>query len=386
MFGAILKGSADIEAEFAKTNATIGQSFTNLTTAFTRYIGEADQATGASRAFAGGIQAVADNINVVAPAAAVLAATLLGAFAGPIGAGITGTTAALALFGDRITPIAGDIATLGDYGRAAFGAIQEGAAGLAPKLQVAFQQAADLATAALSRIGDGEALPTLLSAVKAALNATIGAFVAAVQVIRATWSTLGSAIAENIVGAMNAVISTVQAAVNKVVGAVNSITSAVNSAGGKVGIEVGFGKIPEVNLGQVANQFAGAGRAAGEAYGKAFDALSIDYVGSAIDAGAKGLDALRTRANRAAAERLFSSPTRNGTDNGSLDAKLRAKPGDADGKGKGKSDSENEFEREVAAIQKRARAFDSERESLGRSATEAAKAEASFRRAMREIG
>lgn len=379
VFTAILKGSKDIEAEFAKTNATIGQSFTNLTTAFTRYIGEVDQATGVSRAFAGGIQAIADNINVVAPAAAVLAATLLGAFAGPVGAGIAGATTALALFGDSITPIAGDIATLGDYGRAAFGLIQEAAQGLAPQVQAAFQTAADLATAALSKIGDGEALPTLLAAVKASLNAVIGAFVAAVQVIQTTWSSLGNVIAENIVAAMNAVIATVQAAVNKVVGAVNSITSAVNTAGGTVGIDVGLGKIPEVNLGKVTSQFDGAGKAAGEAYGKAFDALSRDYVGSAIDAGAKGLDALRARANRAAAERMFASPTRGGLDNGSLDAKLKPKADDKDGKGKGKGETEDAFEREVAAIEKRTRAFDNERNALGKSATEAAKAEASFR-------
>lgn len=379
VFTAILKGSADIEAEFAKTNATIGQSFTNLTTAFTRYIGEVDQAHGISRVFANGIQSMADNMNVVAPAAAVLAATLLGAFAGPVGAGIAGTTTALALFGDSITPIAGDIATLGDYGRAAFGILQEAATGVAPKLQEAFQKAAELATAALSKIGDGEGLPMLLSAVKATLNAVIGAFVAAVQAIQTTWSSLGNVIAENIVSAMNAVIATVQAAVNKVVGAVNSITSTVNAGGAKFGIDVGLGKIPEVNLGQVANQFAGAGKVAGEAYGKAFDALSIDYVGSAIDAGAKGLEALRARANRAAAERLFASPTRGGLDNGSLDAKLKGKADDKDGKGKGKGETEDAFEREVAAIEKRTRAFDNERNALGKSATEAAKAEASFR-------
>ena len=380
VFGAILKGAADIEAEFAKTSSTIGQSFTNLSTALTRYIGEADQATGASRAVAGGIQAIADNMDVAARAAAVLAATLLGAFAGPVGAGIAGTTTALALFGDSITPIAGDIATLGDYGRAAFGIIREGAQELGPQIGAAFQNAAELATQALSKIGEGEALPTLLSAVKAALNATIGAFVAAVMAIQNTWTSLGPVLAENITAAMNAVISTVQAAVNKVVGAVNSITSTVNAAGGKVGIEVGLGKIPEVDLGQVTNRYAGAGKAAGEAYGRAFDALSLDYVGSAIEAGSKGLDALRTRANRAAAERIFSSPILTKLDNGSLDAKLKTKPGDADGKGKGgAADRENEFEREVASIEKRARAFDSERESLGRSATEAAKAEASFR-------
>lgn len=381
VFTAILKGAGSIEAEFAKTNATIGQSFTNLSTAFTRYIGQADQATGASRAVAGGIQAIADNINVAAPAAAVLAATLLGAFAGgPIGAGIAGTTAALALFGDSITPISGDLATLGDYGRAAFSLIGTAAGEIGPQISAAFQQAADLATAALSKIGDGDALPALLSAVKTALNATIGAFVAAAEAIRVSWVSLGPVLAETIGNAMNAVVATVQAAVNKVVGAVNSITSAVNAGGAKLGIDVGLGTIPTVDLGQIANRYEGAGKAAAEGYGRAFKALSLDYVGSAIDAGAKGLEALRSKANLAAAGRIMNAPITGKLDNGSLDAKLKAPKTDADGKGgKGGADKEDALEREIAAIQKRARAYDSERESLGKSATEAARAEATFR-------
>ncbi len=288
VFTAILKGAGEIEAEFAKTNATIGQSFTNLSTALTRYIGQTDQATGASRAVAGGIQAIADNINVVAPAAAVLAATLLGAFTGgPIGAGIAGATTALALFGDQITPIAGEIASLGDYARAAFQIISQAGADVAPQIAAGFQQAADLATAALSGINAGEALGSLLEGVKAALNATIGAFVAAVEAIRVSWASLGPVLVENITAAMNAVIATVQGAVNKVIAAVNSITSAANSAGAKVGIDVGLGTIGNVDLGKLSTKFDGAGKAAGEAYGKAFDAVSRDYVGSARSKGSE---------------------------------------------------------------------------------------------------
>ena len=380
VFTAILKGRATVEAEFAKTNATIAQSFTNLSSAFTRYIGQLDQATGASTAISGAIQGIANNMNVAAPAAAVLAATLLGAFAGPVGAGIAGATTALVLFGDSVRPISSDLATLGDYARAAFALIQEGAAGVAPQLQAGFQRAAELATAALSSIGDGDALPRLLEGVKATLNAVIGAFVAAAETIRVSWVSLGPVLAGTIISAMNAVVATVQAAVNKVVGAINSITSAVNAGGAKFGIEVGLGQIPEVNLGQIANRYENAGKVAGDAYGRAFGALSLDYVGSTIDAGSKGLEALRNKANLAAAGRIMSSPTNGGLNNGSLDAKLKAPKGDADGKGgKGGAEKANDFEKEVAAIEKRTRAFDSERAAVGRSAQEAAKAEASFR-------
>lgn len=52
---------------------------------------------------------------------------------------------------------------------------------------------------------------------------------------------------------------------------------------------------------------------------------------------------------------------------------------DKEKKEKGGKEKLNEYEREVAAIEKRTRAFDNERASLGKSATEVAKAEASFR-------
>lgn len=53
-------------------------------------------------------------------------------------------------------------------------------------------------------------------------------------------------------------------------------------------------------------------------------------------------------------------------------------PGEKDGKGGG-SDKANEYEREVAALEKRTRALDSEREAVGKGALEAARAEAAFR-------
>ncbi|CAO4172989.1 tape measure protein [Methylorubrum populi] len=52
---------------------------------------------------------------------------------------------------------------------------------------------------------------------------------------------------------------------------------------------------------------------------------------------------------------------------------------DKEKKERGGKEKLDEYEREVAAIEKRTRAFDNERASLGKSATEVAKAEASFR-------
>ncbi|APX83816.1 hypothetical protein BV511_03175 [Methylorubrum extorquens] len=54
-------------------------------------------------------------------------------------------------------------------------------------------------------------------------------------------------------------------------------------------------------------------------------------------------------------------------------------PGEKDKKEKGSKDKVDEYEREVASIEKRTRGFDSEREAIGKSAAEVAKAEAAFR-------
>ena len=54
-------------------------------------------------------------------------------------------------------------------------------------------------------------------------------------------------------------------------------------------------------------------------------------------------------------------------------------PGDDDGKGGSGAEKIDAYEREAQAIEKRTRAFDSEREALGKSATEAARSEATFK-------
>ena len=57
---------------------------------------------------------------------------------------------------------------------------------------------------------------------------------------------------------------------------------------------------------------------------------------------------------------------------------MKPKKTDDDGGGGG-GEKQSAFDREIAAIERRARTYDSEREALGKSAAEAAKAEATFR-------
>ncbi|WP_066281080.1 tape measure protein, partial [Blastomonas sp. CCH1-A6] len=116
-FQAILNGSAELEGKASKATLTIAGAFESLNSQLTVYVGEASKTSGASQALAAGIQALADNLDVVIPAVAVLSAALgvgfvtnltrtaiaaggagtalLGAFGGPVGLAITAVAVGL---------------------------------------------------------------------------------------------------------------------------------------------------------------------------------------------------------------------------------------------------------------------------------------------------
>jgi tape measure domain-containing protein len=77
VFQAILNAGVDIEAQFKSTTSTIGDAFTNLQSAFARFIGQNDQASGASKLLAGFINDVANNLDRLADAA-IIAAQVIG--------------------------------------------------------------------------------------------------------------------------------------------------------------------------------------------------------------------------------------------------------------------------------------------------------------------
>lgn len=93
LFRAINKAMADLEGQAAATQLTISGAFTNLSNALTKYIGEADQANGASVAVTEGLNALADNLDVVTDAIAVLAAFMIGRFAASMASGVGSSVA-----------------------------------------------------------------------------------------------------------------------------------------------------------------------------------------------------------------------------------------------------------------------------------------------------
>ena len=96
LFRAITQAMTDLETRAASTQLTISGAFTNLSNALTKYIGEADQANGASVAITEALNALAQNLDTVTEALSVLAAVMLGRFvagmvAGAASTGVVGT-------------------------------------------------------------------------------------------------------------------------------------------------------------------------------------------------------------------------------------------------------------------------------------------------------
>ncbi|WP_293862500.1 tape measure protein [uncultured Alsobacter sp.] len=91
VIAAILKGSAEIDAQFERTTARISDGFTLLNNAVTVYVGKLDQAFGLSSSLAGGLSSLAKNFDSVANAALIAGAAIGGAFLGRgVGSGVKG--------------------------------------------------------------------------------------------------------------------------------------------------------------------------------------------------------------------------------------------------------------------------------------------------------
>ncbi|MBB5755309.1 tape measure protein, partial [Prosthecomicrobium pneumaticum] len=112
VFRGLLKGSDDIDRSVASMSLTVAQAAENFQTAFTAYVGSADQATGVTRTLAAAIQFMAQNFDLLESAAVLTAAALAGRLVSGLaaaGAGMSATalaarglTGALALVGGPV--------------------------------------------------------------------------------------------------------------------------------------------------------------------------------------------------------------------------------------------------------------------------------------------
>lgn len=77
-FDAFLKGLPSLEADFKKSAFTFGQGFTLISNALTKFIGELNEATGASHLFTSTARTIADNMDVIGAAVGQTAKALAG--------------------------------------------------------------------------------------------------------------------------------------------------------------------------------------------------------------------------------------------------------------------------------------------------------------------
>jgi tape measure domain-containing protein len=163
-FAAILAGSSQLEGQASKATLTIAGAFESLNSQLTVYVGQAAATNGASAAIAGGLQLLANNLDIVIPAIAVLASTIAVRF-------VAANVAAQAALG-------GTAASMGVVGAATF-ALQARLAGAATGMEAAAFAARGLQAALLGPVGIGLAVTAVALALGTLFTETSEATVAA---------------------------------------------------------------------------------------------------------------------------------------------------------------------------------------------------------------
>jgi tape measure domain-containing protein len=386
VFKAILNAQAPIEAQFAKTNATISDSFTKLKNNLTQYIGQTSEAYGITQTIGQIMGALAGNISSVANAAAAAGAVLLATFgrgaafasiaalANPfvaLAAAVGAAAFAVTQLWDEIVPLQGSFATLGDYANAMWQMLSAGAESAKASITSAFDQVLSTINGVLE--GTGVSFSGLGDIVKFFVNNTIENFVRMKDIIVATFTIVPSAIGEAVVGAMNAMIAGVEAGINRVISAVNSAVASINSLSEYAGVSP-IGQVGPIDLDRIVNEYEGAGKKAAVAFNDAVTREAKDYVGAAGDAITSTVDkavgAVTAKANEIARARRelikdagLGGPVESGVTNttgfgGGIGG---AGDGSSGGSGKkGRGSKQNDYQREIEQIQKRTAALQAE--------------------------
>ena len=125
-FNSIMAGAAQLEGQASKATLTLSGAFEALTSRLTVYVGQSAQANGATAALAGAMQLLADNIDIIIPALATIAALMGTTMA------VNAIAASRAYF--ALTAALGGAATAAEAASFAFGglgAVLSGPAGIA---------------------------------------------------------------------------------------------------------------------------------------------------------------------------------------------------------------------------------------------------------------
>lgn len=378
VFKAILAAGPQIERQFAKTNATIGDSFTRLKNSLTEYIGQMNETYGISKTVGNIMGALAGNIDSVANAAAAAAVVLLfpgavavaGALLNPfvlLAAAIGAAAYALTEFWDELVPLEGSMASLGDYAGAVWDMVSEGAQSAMKSLS----QLGDILNSSIQTglAGVGVSFEDLLGYLRTFVNQAIQNFVNLKDAVEISLGALPNAIAGGVVGAMNLMTTIVEGRINQIIQGINQAIGAMNGLSGLVGGGNLTSEIGLVDFGRFDNKFADSAAHAAKEFGEVFTRDTQDYVGQAADGAAKALAAITDRANERARQRAANQRD---ADSGAGANRSEFGTGSTAGYGgfdpssvakDGKKKKKTEYEREVQQIKDRTAALVAETEA-----------------------
>ena len=319
---AFAEAATDIDARFAKTVPTMGQAFNVLRNNTMRMTGEIDQALGITRGISQAMLLLADNMKLVAFAAAAAGSAMMAAY-GPnlltalnkarvatlalntamlanpvlaVVAALATLTAAVLLFGDKVKVSADGFVTLKDLAVGTFNVIKD----LATTTATWIMQKLDVVTKFISDMTGGwaddfrSAMALIGSFVANNVNKMIGTFVGGYRAILKVWETapeLFKDIFANIVNfgatAVETVVNSWQTGLRLVAGAAKGIAPETAKAltDGLDNMKI---ELPRMEVGRGVK----AGLAEIGAEFKA--AVNVDYLGAAGD---KLMDSAREAAN-----------------------------------------------------------------------------------------
>ncbi len=299
---AILDSTDEVERAFRAMPMTVADAWTNLLTKVEEYVGELNQATGATSPLIEGMKILGDNIDRVGRAAGVIVAVLgsiatlrlgsailaLGASFGWIGivaTALTGLVATLSAFKDATIETGRGTLELQDYMAAILRYINE------------FIDQVEAAIAEMPSFEDAFGIDDqkVIAGFKLVVNSIIGfgvfmirSFIALKEESDNIWAGFVSGIEEPINKLLNWLADTFESLINEILGSLNSIIDGINyfrDAANQIA------KFDMVNIGNFKRlgdetaqaDLANVGDRLAIAFGQAFQASLQDYVGDAAN-------------------------------------------------------------------------------------------------------
>lgn len=302
IISALKDQAPQIAAEFAQVQPTIASAFQVFSNNAIRFVGELDQATGASAGLAKVIILLSNNMGLIAGVVATIGVALaavygpsLLAMLGAAAAGVRAFTVALAsnpigliavalaaattaviAFGDSWKVTKDGAVSFLDVVKAGLGVVWNVIKDVAGFLSDAWASATGSASEATSGFMAfvGQVMKDIVTIIRVVGNGLIGTFVFAYNAVTAVWNGFIPAMKDIGTQAINGLIGLVQAGVNKIVGIINHLPG--------VNVQLAdFGRLNNENAGAAEALGQNLAAAAGDSFKDYLTPLvtgSIDYL------------------------------------------------------------------------------------------------------------